>query len=180
MPKVTLKRLQASFIPVTENDAVLLSGYAEGEIVTATIPKPLKLPEGVKELHRSTAQNSLHWGWLQDFKRTTINELAGQASQEWHDTFRIDYLLPIYARDGEKWAQTMAYLGIIQQHGTNEMYMSAIDRVLHTRDLTQRLSTTEATVEQFTEYLQCIEHYAHDNCIMLRTDSKMYNLAMGN
>jgi len=39
-------------------------------------------------------------------------------------------------------------------------------------------STTEASVEQFSEHLRFIEQWAHSRGIRLRTDAKLYQLAM--
>lgn len=121
---------------------------------------------------RSAAQNRLYWGWLTDFERTDINEHAGKTKDEWADFFKGESLIKIYERDNHVYAETMSNLREVYRCGMKE-------QAKHIRKFVLReTSTTEASVEQFSEHLRFIEQWAHSRGIRLRTDAKLYEMAM--
>jgi hypothetical protein len=132
----------------------------------------LEIIEATK--NRTVAQNRLMWGWLTDFQRTKIESLAGSTKEDWHQQMKREYLIHIYERDNLDYAEMIESLRQVYRSGMKKECEVLL------KSIVKNTSTTEATVEQFTEYLQCIEHYAHDNCIVLRTDLGLYNFAMGN
>jgi len=156
---------------VTENKLVPIDSllpYPEGAILSINLPKNLETKDEV-ELQRRAEQNRLMWSWLTDLKNTTVNQIAGTTVEEWHRKMRKYFLFPIYVRDSEMWALTAASLDIIKQHGTYAQYDEMWARILDDEGK-NRLSTSDANVEQFTEYLDCIERFAHSHGVILRTD----------
>lgn len=123
---------------------------------------------------RSAAQNSLYWAWLTDCQNTTCNEQAGRTKDEWHDEFKEKSLLNIYIRDNVNGtAETMAALYEVKLNCDVDVYSSMRNFVI------KNISTTDANVTQFTEYLTDIERFCQTVGIQLRTDSDMYRQAMG-
>jgi hypothetical protein len=122
------------------------------------------------KISRSGAQNSLYWAWLTDMEKTNVNVFAGNDSEWWHKEMKYRYLCPIYIRDDIGYAEMIKVLHDIKDL---DGYMQLRDGII---GLT---STTKCSVEQFSEYLGKIEKYCHDRGIMLRTDSRLYSLAMG-
>lgn len=122
---------------------------------------------------RSAAQNRLYWAWLTDCEKTDINEHAGSTQDDWHDRFKRLSLSKIFERDDEGYATTMAHLRDVYRHGFHTESKNMVDFVI------RETSTTKATVEQFTEYLNFIERYCHERGIQLRTDARLYAEAMG-
>ena len=176
MAKHQFKRMWNSLVPVNETDIAALAEYPLGSIFTITLPKKLK-PED-KEQSRRAAQNSLMWAWLTDLEKTKSNTIAGSTVHEWHRQFRKEYLFPIYVRDNESWASVAANLDIIKQYGTHENYEESWARILDD-DGRFRLSTADATIKQFTEYLECIQRFAHSHGAFLRTDMDVVKEAFG-
>lgn len=123
--------------------------------------------------NRSAAQNRLYWAWLTDCEKTDINEHAGSTQEDWHDRFKRLSLSKIFERDDEGYAATMSALRDVWRHGLHDESKAMVDHVI------RETSTTKATVEQFTEYLNFIERYCHERGIQLRTDARLYAEAMG-
>jgi hypothetical protein len=124
--------------------------------------------------NRSAAQNSLYWGWLTDLQDTNINEHAGKTKDEWHLEFKKKSLLNIFLKDESKiYARLLGALYQIKVDFGPDAYDLQYDFIL------DKLSTTEANVAQFTEYLNDIERFCHSVGIQLRTDQHIYQQAMG-
>lgn len=122
---------------------------------------------------RSLAQNALYWGWMDDFVKTDINNLAGHDKDHWHFEFKSQFLSRIYERDRLDYAQTTRMIRKVYREGLCE-------DALELRRLVVRLtSTKDATVKQFSEYLTEIERFAASQGVRLRTDSRLYSRAMG-
>ncbi|MFA5921199.1 MAG: recombination protein NinB [Methylococcaceae bacterium] len=123
---------------------------------------------------RSAAQNSLYWSWLTDCQNTDCNEHAGRTKEEWHREFKEKSLLNIFLKDEtKKYAKLLGALYQIKVDFGGDAYGLQYDFII------DKLSTTEANVVQFTEYLTDIERFCHSVGIQLRTDSDMYRQAMG-
>lgn len=166
--------MQKKNFQVTDNKLVPIDSllpYPEGAILSINLPK--RIGKYDEELQRRAEQNRLMWGWLSDFKKTTVNQLSGTTEEEWHRKFRKEYLFQIYVRDSEMWALTAASLDIIKQYGTYAQYDEMWARILDDEGK-NRLSTADATVGQFTEYLDCIERFAHSHGVYLRTDNIIF------
>ncbi|MGZ8258592.1 MAG: hypothetical protein ACXWTR_05390, partial [Methylotenera sp.] len=77
------------------------------------------------------------------------------------------------------WAMTAAGLDIIKQNGSQQMYENAWSMILDAEG-PSRLSTVDATVRQFSDYLRCIQSFCHSKGVSLRTDSRLLRLAFDN
>jgi hypothetical protein len=123
---------------------------------------------------RSAAQNRLMWSWLTDASVTKNNEHAGNTKDWWHLFFKEHSLLNIYIRDNVNGtAETMSSLYEVKVSCGIETYNNM------KKFIVENISTTDADVAQFTEYLQDIERFCNSVGISLRTDSNIYNQAMG-
>lgn len=122
------------------------------------------------KISRSAAANKLYWAWLTDMEKTSVNALAGRTNEDWHKEMKHRYLCPIFIRDYPGYAEMVEVLNDIKD----------IDGYEQLRDgIINLTSTTKCSVEQFSEYLGKIEKYCHDRGVLLRTDSNLYQLAMG-
>jgi len=80
------------------------------------------------------------------------------------------YLCPIFIRDDLSYSEMVEVLNDIND----------IDGYEQLRDgIINLTSTTKCSVEQFSEYLGKIQRYCHERGIFLRTDSELYQRAMG-
>ncbi|MFA5920188.1 MAG: hypothetical protein WC856_02705, partial [Methylococcaceae bacterium] len=112
--------------------------------------------------------------WLHDLEQTTINEQAGKTDNEWHLYFKEFSLLNIYIRNNtEGTADTMAALYEVKVNCGIDTYNNMRAFII------ENISTTWASVDEFTDYLSSIERWSHSVGIVLRTDSDMYTRAMG-
>ncbi|MGZ5029043.1 MAG: hypothetical protein ACXWAT_00740 [Methylobacter sp.] len=123
---------------------------------------------------RSAAQNRLYWAWMHDCMTTTTNEHSGNDKDWWHLFFKEKSLLNIYIRDNVNGtADTMAALFDVKVNCGAETYNNMKKFVI------ENISTTDANVVQFTEYLNDIQRFCGSVGISLRTDSAMFRRAMG-
>jgi hypothetical protein len=122
---------------------------------------------------RSKAQNRLYFAWLTDFKNTTVNEYAGNEVEYWHFEMKKKYLLRIYAESNPDYAAMLSAVRELKRLGLHQEYIAAM------REIIKTTSTTNATVKQFTQYLDCISHHARMLGIYLRTDIPDYYEAYG-
>ena len=128
-------------------------------------------------LSRTAAQNALMWMIFSDMKKTKVNEHAGITKEEWHEFFKEEYLVNIYERDvdvdGGKYAETIRCLRSLYATGmkadAEELYKAVV----------RLTSTTQANVNQFTEYLNCIMNWCNARGIAYRLPTDIYNKAMG-
>ncbi len=108
---------------------------------------------------RTIAQNSLYWVWIGYMSKET-----GYSKEEMHDEFRAKFLSKIFERAPERhpaWAETLKNLRIV--YGTNKML--AIN--LHRQCVSGGVSTTKASVKEFTEYLNLIDRHASEGGVRL-------------
>lgn len=123
---------------------------------------------------RSSAQNRLYWAWMHDCMKTTVNEHAGTDKDDWHLFFKEKSLLNIYIRDNVSGtADTMAALFDVKVNCGTDTYNNI------KRFVIENISTTDANVAQFSEYLNDIQRFCGSVGITLRTDSPMFRQAMG-
>lgn len=123
--------------------------------------KPLVVRISQRKTKRSTAQNNLYWAWLGQIEVETGNEI-----KELHKLFRRKYLAKIFARNredtAEKFNALMGYKHVIKTLDNEEKgkhvyhYNALVDMFVE-----DHLSTTDASVEDFAEYLNKIEQYAY-------------------
>lgn len=123
---------------------------------------------------RSIAQNRLYWGWLTDCERTREESHKGSTKEEWHKRFKGDYLIHIYERDIQSYSELMQGLRDLYRTGLREEAVKMRQWIIE-----HHVSTTEADVSQFSEYLKAIEGWCAWQGIVLRTDARLYAEAMG-
>ena len=123
---------------------------------------------------RSAAQNRLYWAFMHDCERTGCNEHAGNTKDYWHRYFKSQSLLNIFIRDDvDGISETMGALYEVKQACGVEVYNNMRKFVV------DNISTTDANIKQFTEYLSDIQRFCSSVGIVLRTDSADFKRAMG-
>lgn len=126
--------------------------------------KPLVVRIDQKEDDRSKAQNRLYWMWLNQWSKR-----QGTDKDSEHLYFKKHLLSRIYARDDVgQYRNTFAAVKVLkdQQH---PMYQQVAD------GLNELISTRDATVEQFTEYLNDIHAFCNkQGCWLVTPDDLMF------
>ena len=117
---------------------------------------------------RTVAQNSLMWLWI-----THMAGETGETKDEVHKRLKKQHLIYIYERDDPEYAAMVKAIRDVYKSGMKAEAQQLID---HIADLT---STTKATVEQFTEYLNDIDQGALSAGIVLPKPEDRYPIAMG-
>ena len=117
---------------------------------------------------RTAAQNALMWLWF-----TTIAGEQGETKDDIHNRYKGQILVHIYERDDVEYATMIRTVRDLYRSGTKVEAKLLYDAIV------KLTSTTRATVEQFTEYLNDIEKDAISKGIKLEHPEDRYNLAMG-
>lgn len=129
--------------------------------------KPLVVTIKPKEYKRSNDQNSLYWHWM-----TLWANHTGQTKDEASAHFKYVCLSKIYERDqvGE-YPKTFATLRDLKKE-KNKSYEQL------RKFVSDKMSTTEASVKQFTEYLNDIHIWAlaNDGFYLEKPEDLMYVL----
>lgn len=98
---------------------------------------------------RSLAQNRLYWAWLRELEAQT-----GQDSDDLHLHFKRLFLARIYAQDDGEFADMAESIakckGVLDDWQYENLAMNVI----------KQISTTKASVQQMSEYLNKIEIWA--------------------
>lgn len=162
-----MRKLWNSLVPVGPRDQDLMELIAANEEVFVEIKVLSK-----RDIRRG-AQNSLYWMWLTDLEKTTINEHAGRTKDEWHFQFKKDFLIRIYERDDPMTAATLESLRTLYKNNGKEEATNVATFLIK-----KAISTTDAKIKQFSEYLNEIERFSHMNGISLRTDNDTYMQAL--
>ena len=111
--------------------------------------KPLRVVIDQKQEDRSKAQNRLYWRWVSIWAKH-----QGTSKDYEHLFFKRTLLARIFNRDDVEYRKTYASVKQLKIEG-HPLYQQLADSV------TMLTSTTDATTEQFTEYLNDI----HDFCL---------------
>ncbi|WP_180084863.1 hypothetical protein [Acinetobacter sp. YH12145] len=120
--------------------------------------KPLVVRINQKEDDRSKAQNRLYWLWLSQFAKH-----QGTDKEYEHLYFKKRMLARIYARDDVgQYRATFAAVTVLREQN-HPMYQQVAD------GLNELISTTDATVDQFTEYLNDIHAFCNKHGCWLQT-----------
>ena len=179
MAKHLFKRMYGGLMPMDEDAINAFSQIPLEAVISINLPSPRSTVNDA-ETKRRAAQNTLMWAWLHDIEKTKVNEFAGWLSEEWHDYFRRHFLFPIFVRadtEQQDWALTATALDAAFFAGA--VYHEQLWKIILTSNGDMRLSTTAATVSQFSEYLNGIENFAHSRGVLLRTDPRIYGIAHG-
>lgn len=125
----------------------------------------------VREHHkdRSSAQNNLYWVW-----NSQISGYTGESKDEVHRRLKKKHLIPIYMEDPDSgMAETVMAVRAVHAQGMKDTAKVLEEKIV---DL---VSTTDATVKQFTEYLEEIEKEATSQGIYLSHPEDIWHEAMG-
>ena len=126
--------------------------------------KPLVVRIDQKQEDRSTAQNRLYWRWITQWAKHQGNDKDSE-----HLYFKKHFLSRIYDRDEvNQYKKTFAAVKVLKDQ-KHPMYQQVAD------GLNDLISTTDASVDQFTEYLNdihafCLKH----GCYLNTPDDLMY------
>lgn len=132
-----------------------------------------ELLTGSKDLIED-AQRRLYWAWLTDMSKTKVEAMGGRIKEDWHWEMKLKYLVPIFIRDDSEFAEMYCLYDLL--YSDDERTIG--DREIIKEKFLGKLSITDATKEQATEYLRDIENFCRTNGIMLRTDMAIYKTAM--
>jgi len=102
-----------------------------------------------KTRSRSVQQNRLLWLW-----NTEISKHMGLFKDEVHEMLKRKFAVPIFTRDNPDYAEMVSAVKAIRKQGMTD-YAEAL-----AREISRLTSTTDFTVDQMSEYLNDIEHYA--------------------
>jgi len=114
--------------------------------------KPLVVRVDQKQEDRSKAQNRLYWLWVSQWSKR-----QGTDKDTEHLFFKKQFLARIYHRDDVgQYRKTFAAVKVLKDQ-KHPMYQQVAD------GLNELITTTDANVEQFTEYLNdihafCLKH----------------------
>ncbi|NAR78956.1 hypothetical protein GPS50_04245 [Acinetobacter haemolyticus] len=109
--------------------------------------KPLRVVIDQKQDDRSTAQNRLYWMWLGQIEKKT-----GQDKDSLHYEFKKKFLIYIYRRDDQEFAETCNAIAMLKQNECEE-YRVIAEQVI------RLCSTTKLSVKQMAEYLNCVHDF---------------------
>ena len=127
------------------------------EIIKAVPLEPVHKVD-IKEYkrNRSLEQNALYWEWL-----TTIGSVFGNSKAVEHERFKEMFLVPIFTRDNEDYAEMIqAIVNIRKNHMCNEATALM-------KEIIRLTSTTDANVKQMSEYMTDIDRWAAEMGIRL-------------
>ncbi|RKG47258.1 hypothetical protein D7V64_16935 [Acinetobacter cumulans] len=120
--------------------------------------KPLVVRIDQKQEDRSKAQNRLYWMWMNQWAKR-----QGTDKDAEHLYFKKRMLARIYARDDVgQYRKTFAAVTVLREQ-KHPMYQQVAD------GLNELISTRDATVDQFTEYLNDIHAFCNKHGCWLQT-----------
>ncbi|UIJ76940.1 hypothetical protein [Acinetobacter sp. SH20PTE14] len=120
--------------------------------------KPLVVRINQKEDDRSKAQNRLYWMWMNQWAKR-----QGTDKEYEHLYFKKQFLARIYARDDVgQYRATFNAVKVLKEQN-HPMYQQVAD------GLNELISTRDATVDQFTEYLNDIHAFCNKHGCWLQT-----------
>ena len=126
--------------------------------------KPLRVVIDQKQEDRSKAQNRLYWLWLSQWSKR-----QGTDKDTEHLFFKKQFLARIYHRDEVgQYKRTFAAVRVLRDQ-KHPQYQAVAD------GLNELISTTDASVDQFTEYLSDIHAFCNQHgCWLSTPDDLMY------
>lgn len=126
--------------------------------------RPLVVHIDQKVEDRSKAQNRLYWKWLTQWAKR-----QGTDKDSEHLFFKKQFLARIYDRDDVgQYRNTFAAVKVLKDQ-KHPMYQQVAD------GLNVLISTTDATVDQFTEYLNDIHAFCNQQgCWLVAPDDLMF------
>jgi hypothetical protein len=107
------------------------------------------------------------WLW-----NTIIGAELGESKEDVHERNKRRFLVPIYERDDPEYAAMIEAVREVHRHGMKAQAETMAKKI------TVLTSTTKATVDQLTEFLNEIERDAASLGIMLPRPDDVYREAM--
>ena len=131
--------------------------------------KPLVIRIDQKQEDRSKAQNRLYWKWLSQWAKH-----QGTDKDSEHLFFKKQFLARIYHRDDVgQYRKTFAAVKVLKDQ-KHPMYQQVAD------GLNELISTTDASVDQFTEYLNDIHGWCNKHgCYLMTPDDLKFLFEYG-
>lgn len=125
------------------------------------------------KITREVAQNSTYWLMMTHLEK---HSETGYTKDEFHEMYKEKHLLRIYIKSPDDHPILVSNIEEITK--VMELGMRDIAKKLW-ENLLKSLSTTDASVHEFWEYLQCIEAEMRElNCVLPVKDD-IYKRAMG-
>lgn len=121
-----------------------------------------------KKRDRSGAQNNLYWKWL-----SIIGRDLGETEDDLHYRYKKKFLVGIYERDDEDYRAMIQAVRAVHTQGMKT------EAVAMQKQIVAMTSTTTASVDQFTEYLNKIELDVAPLGIRLPNRDDLFYEAMG-
>ena len=131
--------------------------------------KPLRVVIDQKQEDRSKAQNRLYWKWLSQWSKH-----QGTDKDSEHLYFKKHFLARIYYRDDVgQYRETFDAVKVLKDQ-KHPVYQYVAD------GLNELISTTDASVEQFTEYLNDIHGWCNKHgCYLMTPDDLKFLFEYG-
>ena len=165
MNKITPKLEPATFVIKSFEEVGKAIAYMHRHHANAfNDGKPLVVHIDQKVEDRSKAQNRLYWKWLTQWAKR-----QGTDKDSEHLYFKKQFLARIYDRDDVgQYRNTFAAVKVLKDQ-KHPQYQQVAD------GLNELISTTDATVEQFTEYLNDIHAFCKKRgCWLVAPDDLMF------
>lgn len=126
--------------------------------------KPLVVYIEQESRERSKQQNKLYWRWLSQWAKR-----QGTDKDSEHLFFKKQFLSRIYDRDDAgQYKQTFAAVRVLRDQ-RHPQYQAVADGLI------ELISTTDASVDQFTEYLNDIHAFCNKHgCYLHTPEDLMY------
>ncbi|WP_180115800.1 hypothetical protein [Acinetobacter sp. YH12140] len=159
MNKITPKLDPATFVIKSFEEVGRAIAYMHKHHANALNDgKPLVVRINQKEDDRSKAQNRLYWMWVNQWSKH-----QGTDKDSEHLYFKKYFLSRIYDRDDVgQYRKTFEAVKVLKEQ-SHPMYQQVVD------GLNELISTTDATVDQFTEYLNDIHAFCNKHGCWLNT-----------
>lgn len=124
----------------------------------------LEVTAAAETRRRSINQNRLLWLW-----NTEIANHMGLYKDEVHEMLKRKFAVPIFTRDDPNYAEMVAAVKSIRKQGMGDYAESLA------REISRLTSTTDFSVNQMSEYLGDIEHYAAEIGAELTFPEELYS-----
>lgn len=144
---------QEFFMIRTQKDIDTFTSLLEERLETQNF---LEVAISIEARSRSMKQHRLMFLW-----NTEIANHLGLYKDEVHEMMKRRFAVPIFTRDDPDFAEMVAAVKAVRKQGM-EVYAEAL-----AREISRLTSTTDFTVEQASEYLNDMEHFAAEKGVRL-------------
>jgi len=148
MKNTTLLHSQEQIIFITKRLVIAVDSGKKHEVI-------IRESSG----NRSLAQNALYWKWM-----GIAGQDMGWEPDELHDEMRVLFLSKIFEENPERHPALIETLGNLRIVARSDR---ALGVTLHRQYILGAVSTTDASVKEFTAYLNRIDKHCAENGIVL-------------